>query len=103
MLAGASNFQTVSPRASDLKLVGSVLIVYAHVADAPIDTCLFRCPGRPAIEITRYVDTHEGTGAVKLSSEARCVTVPGLNEKVGLTSLPIQSDSPKREALEGCT
>ncbi len=55
--------------------MGSVLIVYAHVSDARLS----RCPGRPAIEITRYVDTHEGTGAVKLSSEARCVTVPNLN------------------------
>lgn len=59
--------------------MGSVLIVYAHVSDAR----LFRCPGRPAIEITRYVDTHEGTGAVKLSSEARCVTVPNFNKDGG--------------------
>ncbi|KAI0342311.1 hypothetical protein BDW22DRAFT_1298369, partial [Trametopsis cervina] len=33
---------------------------------------IFRiCPGRPAIEITRYVDFNESTGGVKLTPESQ--------------------------------
>ncbi|KAI0797225.1 hypothetical protein BC629DRAFT_1286002 [Irpex lacteus] len=43
----------------------------------PVPRIFRLCPGRPAIEITRYVDTHEGTGAVKLSSEASQILPKG--------------------------
>lgn len=32
-----------------------------------------RCPGRPAVEITRFVETDTTTGQVKLPAEARYV------------------------------
>jgi hypothetical protein len=32
----------------------------------------FRCPGRPAIEITRFVETNATTGQSQLPSDSRC-------------------------------
>ena len=45
-----------------------MLITYVYAPETNRYTPL-RCPGRPAIEITRYVDTHEGTGAVGVGGE----------------------------------
>jgi hypothetical protein len=86
-----------------LKRVRLVLIILAHVSDGPIDTRL-RCPGRPAVEITRYVDTDVSTGAVKVPPESRCVvasepgeTVTLLRRRGGMYSQVLPKGKPWRD------
>ncbi|KAI0685763.1 hypothetical protein BC835DRAFT_1289481 [Cytidiella melzeri] len=43
----------------------------------PVPRIFRLCPGRPAVEITRYVDTTEGTGAVKVPSESSRILPKG--------------------------